>query len=157
MPRVSCAMASSSRQLTPPCNSSLVLPYTKCNKLRTFIPYQCNNMQTKLYLFPLRLYLFMKLIWRNIWFDGLSFGKVRLSHAQRFLRNGVIVIPPHDFRQLCRWYYRMWKVAVYEFSFITSGIMCIQNFIDFLSAITYLWNSHWGVSGVKGFISVKLG
>jgi hypothetical protein len=37
------------------------------------------------------------------------------------MRNGVVVIPPHDFKKLCRRYYRLQKVKNYEFSELTYG------------------------------------
>jgi hypothetical protein len=62
-------------------------------------------------------------------------GSVSDGHAQKIMRNGVIVIPPHDFKQLSGWYCRVQKVKNYEPSIVTYGIICLQNFINFLPAI----------------------
>jgi hypothetical protein len=66
--------------------------------------------------------------------DGLVY--VRDAHAQRIMRNIVIVIPPHGFKQLSHWYYRVWEVKNYEFSFLTYGIISTQNFINFSPVIS---------------------
>jgi hypothetical protein len=29
------------------------------------------------------------------------------AHAHSIMRNGIIIIPPHDFKESSRWYYRM--------------------------------------------------
>jgi hypothetical protein len=51
------------------------------------------------------------------------------------MRNGVIVIPPHDFKQICRWYNCVLKDKNYEFLFVTYGIISMQNLINFRPAI----------------------
>jgi hypothetical protein len=51
------------------------------------------------------------------------------------MRNGVIIIPPHEFKQLSCWYYRVYKVENYEFSFVKYGIVSIQNLINFRQGI----------------------
>jgi hypothetical protein len=74
--------------------------------------------------------------------DGYKLRKcqVRLSWVwfvmrmrRRYMGNGVI-IPPHNFRKLSRWCYRMHKVTKYEFIVVTHGIT-IPNFIYFRLAI----------------------
>jgi hypothetical protein len=42
--------------------------------------------------------------------------------------NGVI-IPPHEFKQPSRWYYRVWEAGEYDIGEITCGIMSIPNFM----------------------------
>jgi hypothetical protein len=37
-------------------------------------------------------------------FDGVRLGYVKLVHAQMIINDGVNNIPPHDFKQLSRWY-----------------------------------------------------
>jgi hypothetical protein len=49
--------------------------------------------------------------------------------------NAVIVIPPHEFKQLFRWNKRMWEDKNYEFLFVIYGIMSTENFINFRPAI----------------------
>jgi hypothetical protein len=56
--------------------------------------------------------------------------------------NGVIIIPPHDFKQPSRWYYRVQKIKKHEFRVVTYGIKSIPNFINFRSAILFLSNPH---------------
>jgi hypothetical protein len=48
-------------------------------------------------------------------------GWVSDAHAQRIMRNGVI-IPPHDFKHPSRWYYRVLKQIKYEIAVVTNGI-----------------------------------
>jgi hypothetical protein len=47
------------------------------------------------------------------------------------MRNGVIIIPPHEFKQPSRWYYRMWESILYEIGVLTYGITSTRNFANF--------------------------
>jgi hypothetical protein len=79
------------------------------------------------------------------------------AHAQRIMGNGVIT-PPHDFKQLSRWYYRLNKIKKYAIEVITYGIKSIPNFMKILAGITLLLNAHKSISQVKFKLgSVRLG
>jgi hypothetical protein len=45
----------------------------------------------------------------DVRFGWVRFGLVSNAHAQGKMGNGVI-IPPHDFKQPSRCYYRLWDV-----------------------------------------------
>jgi hypothetical protein len=50
--------------------------------------------------------------------EDVRIGKVWLgcgAHAQRITGNGVIIIPPHDFKQPPSWYHRVLKFKKCEF------------------------------------------
>jgi hypothetical protein len=56
--------------------------------------------------------------------------------------NGVIINPPHEFKQPLRWQYRVLEVAKYEFGVIIYGITSIPNFMQILTNIIQLLNIH---------------
>jgi hypothetical protein len=87
----------------------------------------------------------------------LRLGKVRSSqvsdvYAHRMTRNSVIVIPPHDFMQISRWYYGDSKIENYEFSFVKCGMISIQRSINFRTTIINLWNSYTRIFLMKGWV-----
>jgi hypothetical protein len=50
--------------------------------------------------------------------------------------SGVIIISPHDLKQLSSWYYREEKVKNYDFAVVSyHGITSIPNLINFRPAI----------------------
>jgi hypothetical protein len=65
---------------------------------------------------------------------GYKLGDASDAHAQMIMGNGVI-IPPHKFKQLSCWYYRLQKVKKYEFAVFTYGIISVRKFINFRPAI----------------------
>jgi hypothetical protein len=69
----------------------------------------------------------------------VGLGYVRLgevSGEQRVMGSGVIIIPPHKFKQLSCWYYRVRILPNYEFAIITYGITSMPNFIK---TLTHVW------------------
>jgi hypothetical protein len=81
--------------------------------------------------------------------DITGAGQVSDAHEQRIMFNGVIT-PPHDFRQPSRWYYRVQKVAKYEFGEITYGITSIPNCMYILTDIIWLLNAYRRTSQLIG-------
>jgi hypothetical protein len=51
------------------------------------------------------------------------------------MRNGVIIIPPHDFEHQSRWYYRVSDFKKYSFGVVTYSITSIPDFIKILKII----------------------
>jgi hypothetical protein len=49
-------------------------------------------------------------------------GYVRDAHAQRIMDNGIIITPPHDFKQISRWYFHVQLLTKYTFGVIICGI-----------------------------------
>lgn len=48
-------------------------------------------------------------------------GKVRFglgysskAHAKCVMSNGAFIVPPHEFKNLLRWYYRLWEIKNHE-------------------------------------------
>jgi hypothetical protein len=69
-------------------------------------------VHTKFHEFPSRYSKVIKCVQTDISCEDVGlgqdrFGKVCDAHAQRVMGNGVIIIPPHDFKQSSRWYYRV--------------------------------------------------
>jgi hypothetical protein len=62
-------------------------------------------------------------------------GKVNDAHAQRIIGTGVVIIPPHEFKQLFCCNYSVQKVKVCEFAVVTNDITTITNFINFRPSI----------------------
>lgn len=63
------------------------------------------------------------------------------AHAQRVIRNGV-VIPPRDYECSLRWKNRVQKVRKHESGIVTNGITFIPIFIDFSPATVYLLKAY---------------
>jgi hypothetical protein len=72
----------------------------------------------------------------NLCWVGL--GQVCDAHEQRIISNGVINIPPHDFKQPSRWYYRLFFVTKYTFGAIIHGMKSIPNLVKILTEIIKL-------------------
>jgi hypothetical protein len=53
----------------------------------------------------------------------------------RIMRNGVIVNPPHDFKQPSCWYFRVQEGLKQEFIFVTYGVTSIPNLMNFRPTI----------------------
>jgi hypothetical protein len=50
--------------------------------------------------------------------------------------SGVIIISPHEFKELSCWYYREYKAENYEFAFVPYGTPTIPNFTTFFSPLS---------------------
>jgi hypothetical protein len=72
--------------------------------------------------------------------------------------NGVIINPPHDFKQPSCLYCRGYEITKYESEVSTYGITCVPNVIQVLPGIMSLLNAHNPTSQLKSnFGSVRLG
>jgi hypothetical protein len=67
--------------------------------------------------------------------------------------NGVIIIPPHDFKHPPNWYYRAQLVTKYTFGIITYGMKSVPNFMKIRTEIIKILNAHKRVLHAK----IKLG
>jgi hypothetical protein len=57
------------------------------------------------------------------------------AHAQSIIDNDFIIIPPHDFEHLSRWYYRVLEVKKCELGAVTCGTTSIPSLMESLTAI----------------------
>jgi hypothetical protein len=66
------------------------------------------------------------------------------------------MIPPHDFKQQPRWYYRVQKRIKYDIGVVTCGITSIPNFMNFRPAILWLLNAFKQIPNVKHWVVLDL-
>jgi hypothetical protein len=52
----------------------------------------------------------MKHAWMDIACEEVRLDLVNDAHALRIMGSGFTIIPPHEFKQLSYWYFRVWKV-----------------------------------------------
>jgi hypothetical protein len=58
-----------------------------------------------------------------------------IMHAQRTVGNGVLVVPPHDFEHLSRWYYQLYSLKKYCCGLRSNGVISIPNLMKILLSI----------------------
>jgi hypothetical protein len=111
MRRGSWIMASSTFHLTTSSNCHVGI--TECRKLKKYefgvVTYGTASTPTFMKIHPATLFLLnaYRRIYIVKWFIWVGLGLVSDAHAQRIMGNGVINIPPRDFKQLSRWYNRV--------------------------------------------------
>jgi hypothetical protein len=63
------------------------------------------------------------------------------------MRNGVVIDPPHDFKQPSPYYYKVWKHKMCDSGEFTYGIISIPNFMNFRPASLLLLNAYGRMDG----------
>jgi hypothetical protein len=77
------------------------------------------------------------------------------KNEERIMGNGVIITPPHDFKQPSIWCNRVQKVTNYAFGVLTHGKKSIPNVMKILTEIVSVLK--FTPTDNKGYISFGLG
>jgi hypothetical protein len=70
--------------------------------------------------------------------------------------NGIIIVPPHDFKHPSRWNFRLKEIKMYEFGTVSDGITSTPNFMKIRPAILQLLNALRRISVLKSIDQVRL-
>lgn len=80
--------------------------------------------------------------WSYVSFSWMRLCKMRDVHALTIRGNGVIIIPPHDFKQPLRLCYQMCEDKMYDFGIVTRGMTSKPNFIKIFDIRCSHWTEH---------------